>query len=61
MYLDSMQALQKCMQIPMDKICKHQQLFDSRDAVVPLARRRHTYHERVRMRIKHTKAWYSNE
>ena len=23
------------MQIPMDKMCKHQQLFDSRDAVVP--------------------------
>ena len=29
------QAPQNCMQIPMDKMCKHQQLFDSRDAAVP--------------------------
>ena len=27
------QAPQNCMQTPMDKMCKHQQLFDSRDAV----------------------------
>ena len=27
-------APKKCMQIPMDKMCKHQQLFDSRDVVV---------------------------
>ena len=38
------QAPQKCMLIPMDKMCKHQQLFDSRDAVLR-SPRAHLYYK----------------